>query len=365
MSCREPLPPLLPREDILDAVRTANIEAGLVLVKGSAVRGDHPIDDVDVTIVKDESAERPLPTEYLGVTASNAVFTRSSFLELIYDSPRAWNGVNEGILIAGNDEDLTLKHKQLQEDVRSHLALDLGLYLVGEQAINANRADLNSELTYYDAKRLPGSKRTVMRALYLLQVLHPELYDISGTTPKVDYCLDADLIDAATADSVHEIFNLLAVGQYSGPEWQQHTDRVTSWMQEICATALDAARQGLPADYIAAYDLAVDGVVPDDLNALEDTLNGAASTMPSYRKWLLRAALCLNPHMSPEKLITTFYDNYKKDSGRVLARYAIRNAAFPIAKVMEQVPDDLPPTVRKALDFRLRAFCANELQAAG
>jgi hypothetical protein len=69
--------------------------------------------------------------------------------------------------------------------------------------------------------------------------------------------------------------------------------------------------------------------------------------------------------MSPEKLITTFYDNYKKDSGRVLARYAIRNAAFPIAKVMEQVPADLPPTVRKALDFRLRAFHANELQAAG
>jgi len=43
------------------------------------------------------------------------------------------------------------------------------------------------------------------------------------------------------------------------------------------------------------------------------------------------------------------------DSGRAIARYAVRNAAFPIQNVIDEGIEQYPPRLRKALQYRLEA----------
>lgn len=341
----------LPRFDVIDELRIADFGNDTALLKGSTVRGDFPFDDIDIMLIGSGEQPTDMPGHIKGIPVAYSRQGPTDFMNYVRDVPRAWNMVNEALVLQAPDPEVGSFLDTLRDDIRSELSADLVAYLIAEDVVNRNRSDLTAEEGYYAFKRLPGSKRTVMRTIYLLQGMYPDLYDFDGTTPKLEFLEKVGLIDDSTVLDIYTVLSLLAEGRVGDERWSSATSAVNEWSGHVAEQAGAYIGPRLPGAYL---DLLGECQSGEDAAKLEDLfgrLSAADTGIEPYRQWTLLALLSANPHIGSDTLRELFEHALVLPTGRAIARYAIRNAAFPIVDVMH-ADRAYPSHLKKSLTQR-------------
>jgi hypothetical protein len=189
----------------------------------------------------------------------------------------------------------------------------------------------------------------------MLQTMKPELYSIDGMSPKLESCRELGLVDEATIGSIYAVYEFLSNGNIFDQTWNYHKSQIQEWTEGIVAQIEMYVQDNLPPDY---YDICKQAIDSKDGKSLGDLAVRALlgePELPLYRRWTLLALLSANTYLPASQLLELFNYANQMNSGRAIARYAIRNAAFPIREVVEAGIEQYPPRLKKALQYRLEA----------
>jgi hypothetical protein len=196
-----------------------------------------------------------------------------------------------------------------------------------------DRFDIHSYLDGYDLrKEIPGSKRTIQRICWSLQVLEPTLSSVFNPNIVLAKACHKGLIPLDVITSAFTVMYMINSDLYDKSEFDKSVNTVQNWYKNylIPRTENEIAAHVEP-DFLQHTKTAMD--TNSSSNKLLEVIQEANLQDTPYKKWLLLWIVSHNSSLSVENQ----YDLWKSCLGKMVYRNTLRNllrnSAFPLNRI--------------------------------
>lgn len=304
-----------PPEDNIAALQQVFADIpGAVYLRGSYLRREIPYDDLDIIEISEQSHTEAVPGFFRGAKVAYVHLTLSEWETYLRECPRSWYMYYDIAALHQHEDaaDTVFAHERNEffaTKEPDHLA-----YLRYESTMVSNQEHEVPEQDYESLKNMPGSKRSIMRSVFTLKALHPQLRDM--TTPDIlNHSAAQGIIPATIPDTATRIYETLAKQPIDISELQPLARECMAWMGKLLIATDDALSNTLPAPYLSLLEVAVSSRSEQELTEAQEA---AAQLEAPHRKWTASYLLANNsylPERALEGITSIYHSGY---SGRLI-----------------------------------------------
>lgn len=292
-----------------------------VYLRGSYLREEMPYDDLDIVEISQQPHAEFAPASFRGAKIAYVHLTLNEWETYLRECPRSWYMYYDAAPLHQHEDKadeifIRERTEYFASKEPDHLA-----YLRYETEMVNLRAqgEPTADQDYESLKNIPGSKRSVMRAIFMLKALHPHLREM--TTPELlGQSAEEGIIPASMPDTANRIYKTLANQPINIGELRPLTHECMAWMGQLLVEVDQTLAATLPESYLSLLDTTVNSESSVELRAAQQT---ATQLNEPQRRWTASYLLANNanaPSAALESIASEYGEGY---SGRLI-RDALR-----------------------------------------
>ena len=265
--------------------------ANAMYLRGSLIRGERPYDDIDIIEVGTTPHDTRQPDAIEGIRVSYHQASVAAWDMFLQTCPRSWSILYEGVKLHKNNYRADAIFDREREQLKTKRA-DYLAYRAYEAKIITHDPISSPPSQYKVYKEAPGSKRTIMRAVFMLKALHPELQDMQ-TPELLRSCSRRGIVPPAIPTVVERVYGALARRPIDPVELRPFTETCAAWMRKLLIEVDEKLALLLPSSYLTLLHTAARASSEIELTWV---YYQALLLRQSYRRWTVMYLLSYNPY---------------------------------------------------------------------
>ncbi|MDO8507347.1 MAG: IucA/IucC family protein [bacterium] len=301
--------------------------SGNFTVRGSYARGDDFYNDIDIALYSNSLDVSKLPSDFRGVKV-NYWQIPAKDIERYYEvCVRPSISLIEGKVIKTTDPEVEEILERQQNKFYEERADIFLLYLVLDEESNNKIYGRIHEKDYSTWKRKRGSKRTILRAVWAVKTMYPEIKD-RNVNEVLSFMVQKNIISKTLSGKCQEVLEMIFEEEFDEKRLESLIDQIGSWYEATLKPLLiKKIYESLDRELVENSLLSIDNQTSKkDLGRIYEFAIGREK---SIDKWLLFFGLSRNTNLG-EKLLFEIYNMTKDDFVfNNVTRNLILNVAFP------------------------------------
>ncbi len=325
-----------------------------LFLRGSLARSEYTR-DIDISAYNPKgSITKGLPNSFRGVPISYGTIPLEELDSYFNTCFRGTTSLLECVDLSSRDSS-ALQIIQTNRDVfYAERIPAFVLFLQAEEEI-ANR-NWKQQETYHSLKRAPGSRRTINRTLWTLQLLHEEIRHEHNTNTLLEMCVQNNYLPTTWVEYATSLMSLLSapacnsIPKESNTQWSDARHYLHSYfLNEIKPQSMCYAASHLNEKFSSDIQQALS---PDtSKETLLRIAQGDSQERP-YENWIKLFTISANPTTSEKALLYLVQECKTKSFYRHVLRNIIKNpGATPT--VLAALPTELDMCTQAYLDARM------------
>lgn len=304
-----------PLEENIAALRQVFADSpDAVYLRGSLLRGEIPYDDLDIIEVGDKPHAANVPESFRGATVAYRHLTRAEWETYLHECPRSWYMYYDTAALHSHDDEADKIFADEQKEFFASKEHDHLAYLRYESEAVSNQQTTDEAQDYESLKNIPGSKRSIMRSVFMLKALHPELRAM--TTPDVlSQAASQGIVPPTIPDTAKRIYETLAEEPIDANKLRPLAQECVTWMGKLLVDVDQELSDTMPQPYLSLLGTAVSSQSEQELTEAQAK---ATQLEEPHRKWTASYLLANNTHL-PQNAAAGIASDYETGySGRLI-----------------------------------------------